>query len=491
MAKVKGKVKGRGDGGHGGDGGSLFARHIGLFDDKEVRRTARTAVVLEPDDPEAVKPGVSGHDPFAPLGCDECYECYDTFMDKGGSAGDGSAAAGTMARIGVDRFTVAGQVNPWLGKEYGLLAQLVQYMAKYVIMTETELAATAAWVMASYLTDFWDRFPHLAITSPEKRCGKSRLLELLDQVCPRSWYVFDTSLAVLYRKIDAQRPTLLYDEADSVNNRKSEVGSAINRLFCASIGKDAVVSRCVLDTDGKWVPADFKCYCPKAIALIGKLWGPLPDRCLPVDMKRKTDDEQTERARTHRIKAEGAAIRKDLEAWADRHKKGQVIPYLYGRLDPFAVENDRMAEMVLSLQTVLAGEFGQVNNHPLGLLKTYAHNMDRADLDPSKQTTGTCLLLALREIFNRKRKGFAEVPAGIPTPNILRELCAREEEPWAEFRHGKPMNRRTLALELSRYGVKPAVWREPTLVDKQVRGYRRSDLEEAFRRYLPPPFLPK
>ncbi|MFO0926379.1 MAG: hypothetical protein U0736_04980 [Gemmataceae bacterium] len=44
---------------------------------------------------------------------------------------------------------------------------------------------------------------------------QSRLLELLEQVCPNPWSLAGTSPAAMYRRIEQQRPALLLDEARS------------------------------------------------------------------------------------------------------------------------------------------------------------------------------------------------------------------------------------------------------------------------------------
>jgi Protein of unknown function (DUF3631) len=89
------------------------------------------------------------------------------------------------------------------------------------------------------------------------------------------------------------------------------------------------------------------------------------------------------------------------------------------------------------------------------------------------ETTGTRLLADLQQVF-----GDADVQS---TETILGELHALEESPWGDW-YGKPLNARGLAKLLKPYQVKATQVR---IGENTPRGYRRSDLHEAWRSYLP------
>src|SRR5262245_38620263 len=52
------------------------------------------------------------------------------------------------------------------------LRDLATFFASYVVLPDATIAVISLWVMAARLMDRWDRFPHLAVSSPEMRCGK-------------------------------------------------------------------------------------------------------------------------------------------------------------------------------------------------------------------------------------------------------------------------------------------------------------------------------
>jgi hypothetical protein len=85
---------------------------------------------------------------------------------------------------------------------------------------------------------------------------------------------------------------------------------------------------------------------------------------------------------------------------------------------------------------------------------------------------GTRLLGDLRGVF-----GDADA---LWTETILDRLCALDEAPWGDW-YGNRLDARHLARMLKPYGVEPVKIR---VGDRSVRGYRRADLWDVWRRYL-------
>ena len=84
-----------------------------------------------------------------------------------------------------------------------------------------------------YRTDWTKRIPVarvapiLAITSPQKRCGKTTVIDLLKRLVHRPLAASNVTPAALFRVVDQHNPTLLVDEADnSWQSRTSCVGSS-------------------------------------------------------------------------------------------------------------------------------------------------------------------------------------------------------------------------------------------------------------------------
>lgn len=355
-----------------------------------------------------------------------------------------------------------------------MVATVGSFLAEYVVLPNARLyVVVGAWVVASRLAELWDRFPHLAITSPEKRCGKTRLLQLLEWVTPNPVNTTNISPAAIYRLIAQVRPTLLLDEAQSLSRRGSESSEIIRELFCAGIDRNAKVLRC--GGERMTEIESFPIYCPKVVALIGNLDGVLADRCLPIGMTRKTEADQVEPYRSRVVEPEGKKLHDELEQWAKAN--GKRVGKVYDTLDLLPIKNDRMAELLLPLQAVLTVDAPD----QLGVLLEYATDLDRKDREAEGMSPGVQLLAACREIF-------AKVPSSprdgrfLATTDLISHLTApdREEEPWRHYTRGKEISPEALALLLRPYGIRSRRNR-----DQSARGYYAHDFEEVWGRYLP------
>ena len=60
-----------------------------------------------------------------------------------------------------------------------LVAELKAAIRKYVVLTENDALTIALWVLYTYCFDAFPCTPRLAITAPEKRCGKTTLLDVI------------------------------------------------------------------------------------------------------------------------------------------------------------------------------------------------------------------------------------------------------------------------------------------------------------------------
>jgi len=96
-----------------------------------------------------------------------------------------------------------------------------------------------------------------------------------------------------------------------------------------------------------------------------------------------------------------------------------------------------------------------------------------ADSQAAPPSLGIRLLADLRVVFAEHEH--------LSTEAIIAALVAMDEAPWADLR-GKPIEARSLARRLARYGVKPHTVR---VGDRTPKGYSRDDLFDPWSRYLP------
>jgi putative DNA primase/helicase len=109
------------------------------------------------------------------------------------------------------------QVEPWADSVDGtkLLDKIADIFNRYVVLPRHAATVLALWVAHTWCFDAFDISPYLIVNSPEKRCGKTTVMIILQFVTRRSELASNISPAAIYRYIEKKKPTLLIDEADS------------------------------------------------------------------------------------------------------------------------------------------------------------------------------------------------------------------------------------------------------------------------------------
>ena len=120
--------------------------------------------------------------------------------------------------------------EPWPDPVDGaaLLSDMTAAVLKYVAMETGSAEAVALWVLHAHALEAFQISPRLAITSPEKRCGKTTTLDVVQFLTPRPLSTSNTTAAAIFRTIEAARPTLLIDEADTFLTSSEEIRGVLN-----------------------------------------------------------------------------------------------------------------------------------------------------------------------------------------------------------------------------------------------------------------------
>ena len=97
------------------------------------------------------------------------------------------------------------------------LSELADFIGSFVAFPTPEARdAVALWVAHCHAIEAAATTPRLSVRSPEKQSGKTRLLEVLDLLVPRSIFAAHLSVAALFRSIGDPPPTVLWDEVDAL-----------------------------------------------------------------------------------------------------------------------------------------------------------------------------------------------------------------------------------------------------------------------------------
>lgn len=344
------------------------------------------------------------------------------------------------------------------------LDDVLRYLRRFVAYPNEHAAvAHALWVVHTHLMDAWESTPRIAFLSPEPASGKSRALEACELLVPDPVIAVNVSVAYMFRKVGDERgrPTILYDEADTVFTAKGE-NEDIRGLLNAGHRKHSVVGRCVVY--GKRIePEETPAYCAVALAGLGDLPDTILTRSVVIRMRRRAPNEQVEPYRRREVEHQAEDLRTRIAEWAVT-----VFDSVRDARPEFpAGVADRDADVWEALLAVADAAGGR--------WPVVARAAAEAMVAQSKQSTpslGVRLLGDLRVVFGGADK--------MATDAILKALAAMDEAPWADLR-GKPLDARGLAARLKPYGIQSKKLRMGAAT---CQGYERADLADTWARYL-------
>ena len=118
--------------------------------------------------------------------------------------------------------------------------------------------------------------------------------------------------AALFRAIQLQRPTLLFDEVDAIFGKGSREREELRGILNGGWTRGGCVHR--IGGPQRDSLESFDVFCPKALAAIGGLPDTVADRSITLTLKRKTAEERVERFRRREATAAAADLKKALEA---------------------------------------------------------------------------------------------------------------------------------------------------------------------------------
>ena len=379
-------------------------------------------------------------------------------------------ARGDKVETGGGKAMCFREVPPWSDPVNidELLNELTASVQRFMSLPDHAAPAIALWVVYTYcVVSYGHIAPTLAITSPEKRCGKSTLLGWLYRVVEKPMLAANITAAAIFRTIDAWSPTLLIDEADSF---LGESGDELRGILNSGHTRDtAYVIRVAGD---ELEPRQFSTWGAKAVALIGKLEGKystLADRSVEIQLRRRLPTDKVEKLRhadeEHFERLAAKCFRFSLDHGGTIGKARPDIP---------DVLHDRAAdnwEPLLSIADLGGERWSRLARSTALALSGGADN------DASNAGLGVQLLTDLEQYF-------AARPAmqHHATTDLLAYLAGIDDAPWATFAKGKGMTARHLSRLLKPYGIIPQNIRVGNSVPK---GYTVADFKDTFARYLP------
>ena len=350
-----------------------------------------------------------------------------------------------------------------------LLDALVARLEHYVSLPKGGAVAVAVWALYTWCFRAFSVSPYLMVTAPERESGKSRVTELLSWMVQRDKPVSDASAATIYRGVDRDGPTLLFDETQDYLNRRPDdpirgmLRSGFNLRF-------ANVERMVGEGTNM-EERSFSTFCPKVMngRNLVTIDDMLTSRSVVLPMTRATRAYPHLRADRDPV---GEDIRRQCARWRDDHLSAlrEADPDVDTRIH----RNADVWRPLFAVADAAGGEWPEKVRAAADALAAVSGTIDTGE------TLGTMLLADVRAVFTQRGD-----PERIQSKVLDMALRALPERPWDSMpKTGKAITAQARGRMLARYGVNAETLRfdagEPI-----AKGYKRAAFADAWNAYLP------
>ena len=380
---------------------------------------------------------------------------------------DDKVEAAREARSSQGSAIVVEDIEPWAEPVHGaaLLDEMSKAMTAHIAMKETEADTIALWCVYSHVFELFPVAPRLGIRAATAECGKTETLRRLKRFVNRPLECDGLTAPVFFRVIDASRPTFLLDELD---NMLPEDKSAMLGAMNSGYSRKGMQLRCVGD---KNEVRAFRTFAPFVYAMVGKPTGTFDSRTIAIELRRATpekartllslEDEDVEDKRLSEMGRKAARWTAD-----NRDELAKIRPDMGALVNRLA-----MNWRPLYAVAVLVGGIWPERARKAAEAAAHA----RSDHDIKAE-----LIIDIKSLMDATPQA-----EEWPSATVAESLAKLEGRPWAEFgKAQKPITQNALARLLKPFAIAPDYIGAE---NNRTRGYRRSQFEEVFAAYAPPP----
>jgi len=357
--------------------------------------------------------------------------------------------------------------KPWGSTVDGnnLLDEIKALLKVHVHCQEDYYNTITLWIVFTWFIDVVNFSPILNIKSPQKRCGKSTLLEFLEKLTYKSLLINNMSPAAFFRIFDAYKPTMLIDEADTYlnNNDKDFFRSIINAGHKRG---NCFIYRADTSGNKSLVPIRFNVWGAKAIAGIGNLAPTIVDRSITIKLERKpvttnikkvihTEEEvfNTIKAKINRFVLDNYSIVKA--------SKPSMPEFL----------NDRVRdnwEPLFAIADVAGGHWSEI-------IRKTAINLSKNQIEEDDDIE-IILLKTIKDYFESKKT------TKVHSCQLISFILEDETSILSTYNHHRPITPVQIARILKVFGIVP---KNTRIGNENRKGYEYDFFVNAFNAYLP------
>jgi Protein of unknown function (DUF3631)/Toprim-like len=376
---------------------------------------------------------------------------------------------------GVPRETLQAffdEAKPWhppTGED--LIDEMKHVIRRWIAMTDAEATCCALWVAHTHAIAYASYTPYISIFSPERECGKSNLMTVLEYHCAKPMRSVSVSQSALFRAIELWKPTFLLDEFDTVMRGDHETREMIRCVLNAGFERGQYAIRNA-GQGANMEPKQYDTFGPKVIAGIGELEQTIASRSIPIRLKHALPGEYDENFDKDTLKVEAAKLRVEIAAWADsvkeqlKNDKPEIPRELRGR-------RADICKPLLAIADAAGGHWPERARQ--ALIEIFSDDRHVKESDR---------LMLLRHLYERFVPEDGEPLEFVSTPEMIEWLTSRDDWPWSEYgKARKPITGPQIARLLRAFDVENVRVR---VNGERMRGYTLAGLRDAFNRYVQP-----
>jgi hypothetical protein len=352
---------------------------------------------------------------------------------------------------------------------YDLLDSIADEVRNLFVIGESELTAVVLWIVHTHAHDEARISPYLWLWSPVKGCGKSNLLGFMKSLVAKPMSCTFITAPVLFRSIQANKPTLLVDEIDKFLNRDME----LRAVFQDGHRRGGSVPRCVKQPDGTYSVEDFPTWTPRVMAGLGRLEAEITDRSIKVVLQMVTKAEQglIEDFDELEIGSQQFDLKRKIIRWVQDHRENlqkNWKPELPPLHPPRLRDNWRA---FASIAHEAGGDWPERVNVAC---------VELSQPEVTERDDGLDMLRCIKAIFDDR------VSDIIPSEHLIEKLVEMEDEKWAGYNDSQwPIKAVQLAEVLRPFNIRPERLDFGTSSSRnQKRGYHKDWFAKAWDRYL-------
>ena len=343
-----------------------------------------------------------------------------------------------------------------------------------VLESEAHYDAITLYVAYTYLQAELEIYPRLVITSPDKQCGKTLLLTVIQFLVENANRTSNISEAALFLTIEQSEEIVLFiDEYDATfgKNANKEKAEALRQIFNEGFLENGNVTRCE-KVGNKIEVKQFGVACPVVLAGIGEknLADTIRDRSILIRMRRITAGEgvSLDRFRLRKAGLEFAPVRDRLRN-ALKPRAKEVLDLRDAVVFPkeLSPRQEDVWEGLFAVALLFGEEW-------LDRASASAVALSDKSLEPTSQRYQVETLSLCRDVFEEITED------RISASDLVFKINNLEHSPYKDSPFS--MNARKLADHLQEFQVH-------SVSNGKTRNYFKASFEKAWKAYLLEPVI--